>query len=140
MAQIHVVGRVTAELELQVSHAKNPYDRFTLEERLHNGRCQRYDVWAYGWDAEHLVQWKVKPGSILEVNGPLFAEEYTAKDGVSPGVRLKIIYKDGGPIRWGKPNRTGKKESTTPAETAAAETPSPSGEGVIDGEREPLPE
>ena len=132
MAQIHVVGYVASDLELRKSTKGNPYVRFGLDEPIDYGRIQRYQVWAYGWDAEHLIQWKVRTGSLLEVNGPLILEEYTRKDGVTRDKRLKITFKDGGPLPRGK----------APAKPAAPVAPSgalPPGSS-IDGGREPLPE
>ena len=140
MSYIHLVGRVTTELELKVSHRGTTYVRFALEERLGNGRVQSYQVWAYGWDAEHLAKWKVGAGTMLEVNGPLIAEDYTARDGYTPRVRLKVIYKDGGPISWADPGTVTRKTPTTPAADPDADSAAPSGEAPIDGEREPLPD
>ncbi|MGN8969512.1 hypothetical protein [Intestinimonas sp. HCP28S3_D6] len=139
MSFIHVVGRVAAELELKVSHKGTLYVRFALEEQLGNGRIQSYQVWAYGWDAEHLAKWKVGAGTMLEVNGTLLAEEYTAKDGYTPRVRLKVIYKDGGPLSWANPGTAMRKTPTTPAADPNIGAPLP-GEPPIDGEREPLPD
>ncbi len=140
MSFIHVVGRVTTELELKVSQRGTAYVRFSLEEILRNGRHQRFQVWAYGWDAEYLVKRKVRTGCLLEVSGPVFIEEYTERDGVTPGIRLKIIYKDGGPVSEAASNSKSKKNPTTTAKTPAPNCQSPSTEIQIDGEREPLPE
>ena len=113
---------------------------FPLEERLGNGRLQSYQVWAYGWDAEHLAKWKVGAGTVLEVNGTLLAEEYTAKDGYTPRVRLKVIYKDGGPLTQTDPKTITRNTPTIHAEAPDADGGPPEGEAPIDGEREPLPD
>ena len=140
MSFIHVVGRVAAELELKISHRGTLYVRFALEEQLGNGRIQSYQVWAYGWDAEHLAKWKVGAGTMLEVNGTLLAEEYTAKDGYTPRVRLKVIYKDGGPLARTAPKTITRNTPTIHAEAPDADGGPPEGEAPIDGEREPLPD
>ena len=140
MSFIHVVGCVAAELELKVSHRGTTYVRFPLEERLGNGRLQSYQVWAYGWDAEHLAKWKVGAGTVLEVNGTLLAEEYTAKDGYTPRVRLKVIYKDGGPLTQSDTKTITRNTPTIHAEAPDADGGPPEGEAPIDGEREPLPD
>lgn len=140
MSFIHVVGYVTTELDLKVSHRGTTYVRLALEERLNNGRIQSYQVWAYGWDAEHLVKWGVGAGSILEVNGQLFVEEYTAKDGHTPGIRLKIIYKDGGPVRCANQKPAVKDNPTEPADAAASDGGPRYDRDRLDGEREPLPD
>lgn len=141
MGQIHVVGLVTTDLVLQESLSHNPYVRFSMKEYLGNGRFQVYQVWAYGWAAEHLVKWKVKAGTILDVNGPVFLEDYTEKDGVTLRQRLKIIYKDGGPVLLtsGKYARKSQKEPTTPAASPPADGVPPTG-APLDGDRMPLPE
>lgn len=140
MSFIHVVGRVTTELELKVSQKGNLYVRFSLEERMRDRPAQFFQVWAYGWEAEHLVKWNLGPGSILEVNGPLFVEQYTAKDGYTPGIRLKIVYRDGGLIHRQKPKSNSQKTPATPAGPPAPEHILPPEEMWLDGEREPLPE
>ena len=140
MSFIHVVGRVTTELELKVSLKGTPYVRFSLEERTVNAPAQLFQVWAYGWEAEHLVKRDLRPGCILEVNGPLLVEEYTAKDGYTPGIRLKIIYRDGRLILRQKPNSNSQRTSTTHAVSPASESTLPPEGMRIDGEREPLPE
>ena len=60
MSFIHVVGCVTTELELKVSLKGTPYVRFSLEERTGNAPAQLFQVWAYGWEAEHLVKVRKK--------------------------------------------------------------------------------
>lgn len=140
MSFIHVVGYVATDLELKVSQAGNPYVRFDLVERLGNGRTQSYQVWAYGWEAQRLSKWKLKPGAVLDVNGPLFVEEYTAEDGFTPRLRLKVIYRDGFRNPVPKSNPSKKKNPTTPAAAPTLEREPPNGEERIDGEREPLPD
>lgn len=140
MSFIHVVGRVTTELELKVSQKGNPYVRFSLVEHTGNQPAQIFQIWAYGWEAEHLVKWNLVPGSILEVNGPLFVEQYMEKDGYTPGIRLKVVYRDGGLIHRKKQNSNSKKTPTTHAAPAAPDPVLPREGMRLDGEREPLPE
>lgn len=140
MSFIHVVGYVATDPELKVSQAGNPYMRFDLVERLGNGRIQSYQIWAYGWEAQRLSRWGLRQGAVLDVNGPLAVEEYTAEDGFTPKVRLKIIYRDGSRYPVSKPTSPKKKNPTTPAATPPSDRELPAGRDRIDGDREPLPD
>lgn len=140
MSFIHVVGRVITELELKVSQKGTPYIRFSLEERIGNQPTQIFQVWAYGWEAEHLAKWNMRPGSILEVNGSLYVEQYTEKDGYTPGIRLKVVYRDGSLLRREKANPNSQKTPTTHEAPPSPDAILPPGGMRIDGERESLPE
>lgn len=59
MAQVYVIGRVTADLELKTSQNDKPYIRFSFAENIGShdrARTQYYQVWAWGEDAERLVK------------------------------------------------------------------------------------
>ena len=85
-------------------------------------------------------QVKVGAGTVLEVNGTLLAEEYTAKDGYTPRVRLKVIYKDGGPLTQSDTKTITRNTPTIHVEAPDADGGPPAGEAPIDGERELLPD
>ena len=93
------------------------------------------NVWAWGYLAEQLKRFRVKKGSLIWVSGSLELEEYVKKDGMTPDKRLKLKLND-----WGfvpkETDRFPKKEKAAPAPNDTAHESS----GVIDGEREALPE
>ena len=138
MSQLFTTGRVVTDLELKSSAKQNLYIHFTLVERIGYGetaRSQAMNVWAWGYLAEQLKRFRVKKGSLIWVSGSLELEEYVKKDGVTPDKRLKLKLND-----WGfvpkETDRFPKKEKAAPTTSnTAPETP-----GVIDGEREALPE
>ena len=140
MSFIHIVGQIASDLELKISQKGTPYVRFNLTEHLGNGRKQIYQVWAYDWEAERLSKWNLKPGAVMDVNGPLFVEEYTAEDGFTPRIRLKVIYRDGFRCPTKKTASTKNKNPTIPADDATPVCKPPAGGEQIDGERQPLPE
>ena len=138
MSQLFTTGRVVTELELRSSTKQNLYIHFTLVERLgygENARSQAMSVWAWGHLAEQLKRFRVKKGSLIWVSGSLELEEYVQKDGVTRDKRLKLKLND-----WGfvpkETDRFPKKEKAVPATSSTATETA----GVIDGEREALPE
>ena len=51
MAEVHVFGRVTNDLQLKMSHRQVPYVSFGLVEwigRRDAGHRQYFEVWAWG--------------------------------------------------------------------------------------------
>lgn len=93
MAQVFMIGRVTADLELQTSTNKNDYVRFGLAETIGYGessKAQYYQVWAWENDARYLIKRKVKQGSLIWVSGSIELEEYTKQDGENKDKRLKV--------------------------------------------------
>ena len=139
MPQSMTIGRVTADLELQTSANGNNYVRFNLAENLGYGssmRTQYLQVWAWGDDAEHLINGRVKKGSLIWVAGQLMLEEYKKLDGVTSDKRLKVILDSWGYIPAGKP-----KNSDTREEAAKTTVPRDSfHDRGIDGDKENLPE
>lgn len=133
MAQVYVIGRVTADFEKKVSANQNPYVRFDLAESIGNKeerRTQFFQICAMGGDAERLIHAHVKKGSLLWISGSLELETFTKRDG-TPEKRLKILLDN-----WGfVPINTTKETGTHSRENRLSETIT-----VIDGEREPLPE
>lgn len=52
MAQVYVIGRVTADLELKTSQNDKPYIRFSFAENIGShdrARTQYYRRFVYGW-------------------------------------------------------------------------------------------
>lgn len=118
MAQVVILGRVTADLELQTSAKMNSYVRFSLAENIGYGetsRAQYYQVWAWGNDAKHLIKRKVKQGSLIWVSGSIELEEYIKQDGETKDKRLKVKLDNWDYVPLGKHN-AGKEVS--PEETS----------------------
>ena len=107
-----------------------------LMERINfgeNARNQFIQVWAWGNLAQQLIQLGVKTGSLVWVSGSLELEDYVKKDGKTRDKRLKLKLKD-----WGFVPRdkiTKKQKGTSTSRDAASDKV-----GVIDGDRETLPE
>lgn len=136
MSQLFAMGRVTTDLELKTSTNGNKYTQFSLMERINfgeNARNQFIQVWAWGNLAQQLIQLGVKTGSLVWVSGSLELEDYVKKDGKTRDKRLKLKLKD-----WGFVPRdkiTKKQKGTSTSHDAAFDKV-----GVIDGDRETLPE
>lgn len=140
MAQVFIIGRVTADLELQVSTNRNSYVRFSLAENTGYGetsKAQYYQVWAWENDAKHLVRRKVKQGSLIWVSGFIELEEYTKQDGETKDKRLKVKLDNWDYIPLG---RHSADKGTDPKVTSALpmETNPPVGE--VNGDKEPMPD
>lgn len=63
MAQVYVIGRVTADLELKTSLNDHPYVRFDIAENIGSKdriRTQYFQICAMGGDAERIVHARVK--------------------------------------------------------------------------------
>lgn len=140
MAQVFIIGCVTADLELQISTNGNSYVRFSLAENIGYGetsKAQYYQVWAWENDAKHLVKRKVKQGSLIWVSGSIELEEYTKQDGKTRDKRLKVKMDNWDYIPLGKHNA---KKGMSPQETSAppVETNPPVRE--VNGDKEPMPD
>ena len=86
MAQVYVIGRITADLEFKTSEKKTPYVRFDIAENIGNRqnlRTQYYQVCAWNDDAGRLKNAKAKKGSLIWVSGSLELEVFTKRDGVT---------------------------------------------------------
>ncbi|SHO54166.1 single-stranded DNA-binding protein [Anaerocolumna xylanovorans] len=140
MAQVFIIGRVTADFELQISSNKNSYVRFGLAENIGYGeasKTQYYQVWAWETDAKHLVKRKVKQGSLIWVSGSIELEEYTRQDGESKDKRLKVKLDNWDYVASGKDN-TGKETEPKEATSPPTEHMLPGGE--INGDKENMPD
>lgn len=134
MAQVFVIGRVTADFEEKISASQNPYVRFDLAENAGFGeerRTQYYQVCAMGGDAGRLIHAGVKKGSLIWVSGSLSLEQYTRRDGKTMEKRMKILLDNWGYLPAGRPGKQSLEDQPAPP---PAEMPA-----VIDGERESLP-
>jgi len=140
MAQVHIIGRVTANLEMQESsQTKQPYIRFSIAETIGYGerlKTQYAQVWVWGQHAEQMIQCKVRKGSLIRVSGSLELEEYAKKDGTTTDKRLKVKMESWGYVSAGKSKKGLPDNGTQPDNEP--DFPEPS--GMIDGERDPLPE
>lgn len=136
MAQVYVIGRVTADPELKVSGGRTPYVRFDVAENIgygQNRRTQYLQICAFGKDAERLVRARVKKGSLLRISGSLELELYTKKDGVTTDKRLKVLLDNWDFLPIGNSrstNETAEKQSSQTFGMAVT---------VVDGDRESLP-
>ncbi len=137
MAQVYVIGRITADLEFKTSEKKTPYVRFDIAENIGNRqnlRTQYYQVCAWNDDAGRLKNAKAKKGSLIWVSGSLELEVFTKRDGVTVDKRMKILLDNWGfiPVGAAKTNNEGFAKNG-PSDTSPQEF-----EG-IDGDRDTLP-
>lgn len=138
MAQVYVIGRITADLELKTSEKNNPYVRFDIAE--HVGSCQNlhtqyFQVCAWNEDANRLVKARAKKGSLIWVSGFLELEPYTKRDGVTVDKRMKILLDNWGFVPVGGAKTSKEGQSQTTPEIASQQNY----EG-IDGDRDTLPD
>ena len=137
MAEVHVFGRVTNDLQLKMSHKQVPYVSFGLVEwigRRDTGHRQYFEVWAWGTDALSLADAEIRKDSRIWVQGFLELVDCTRNGGSEKDKRLKLSL-----TGWQtKPpctvQRPARKQSP-----GAAQPPLPPVE-VVDGDRERLPE
>jgi single-stranded DNA-binding protein len=142
MSQLYVIGRVTADLELQESTNKTAYVRFDLAENIGYGETkhpQYYQVWAWAGDAMHLLKRKVKKGSLIWVSGSLILETYVKKDGISKDKRLKVTLDNWGYVPADKSVSTEQSPTDAPSASPPLADDLPQ-VGKIDGDREALPD
>ena len=135
MAQIHVIGRITADLDLKYGQSGNPYVRFSLAENLgskEHARVQYYQVWAWNEDAVRLIDSKVRKGSLVRISGTLELEVYTKQDGTTTDKRMKVSLQSWDFIST---ESRGRREAAPQQEPACV-----SPLCGIDGDRESLPE
>lgn len=140
MAQVFIIGRVTADLKLQTSSNQNSYVRFGLAENIGYGetlKAQYYQVWAWGTDALYLVKRKVKQGSLIWVSGSIELEEYTKQDGESKDKRLKVKLDNWDYVPLGRHNAEKEVNSETTAAPPVGNNPQV---GEINGDKEPMPD
>ena len=135
MAQIHVIGRITADLDLKYGQSGNPYVRFSLAENLgskEHARVQYYQVWAWNEDAVRLIDSKVRKGSLVRISGTLELEVYTKQDGTTTHKRMTVSLPSSDFISTAS---RGRREAA-PQQEPACFSPLRG----IDGDRENLPE
>ena len=84
MAEVHVFGRVTNDLQLKMSHRQVPYVSFGLVEwigRRDTGHRQYFEVWAWGTDALSLADAEIRKDSRIWVQGFLELVDCTRNGG-----------------------------------------------------------
>jgi len=137
MAEVHVFGRVTNDLQLKMSHRQVPYVSFGLVEwigRRDTGHRQYFEVWAWGTAALSLADAGIHKDSRIWVQGFLELVDCTRNGGSEKDKRLKLSL-----TGWQtKPPRTAQRP-TRKQSPGAAQPPLPPVE-VVDGDRERLPE
>ena len=137
MAQVNVIGRITADLELKTSEKSNPYVRFDIAENIGSRQTlhtQYFQVCAWGEDANRLMKAHAKKGSLIWVTGSLELEPYTKRDGISIDKRMKILLDNWGFVPVGRVGAS-KQEPTPPD----PKIPPKQEYDGIDGERDALP-
>lgn len=135
MAQVFVMGRVTADLEPKTSAKQNPYVRFDMAEHISGARTQFFQVCAWSGDAQRLVKAKVKKGSFIWVSGSLEMEEFMKRDGFTKDKRLKILLDNWGFVPVGNAKGPdGPQQNESPKQFA------PESAQEINGDKEALPE
>ncbi len=137
MAQVNVIGRITADLEPKTSEKNNLYVRFDIAENIGSRQdlhTQFFQICAWGEDANRLIKAHAKKGSLIWVTGSLELEPYTKRDGVTIDKRMKILLDNWGFIPVGGA-RTSKEEPAP----KRPETVSIPEEKTIDGDRDRLP-
>lgn len=73
MAQVNVIGRITADLELKTSEKSNPYVRFDIAENIGSRQAlhtQYFQVCAWGEDANRLMKAHAKKGRATRSTTP----------------------------------------------------------------------
>lgn len=137
MAEVHVFGRVTNDLQLKMSHRQVPYVSFGLVEwigRRDAGHRQYFEVWAWGTAALSLADAEIHKDSCIWVQGFLELVDCTRNGGSEKDKRLKLSL-----TGWQtKPPRTAQRLARKQS-PGAAQPPLPPVE-VVDGDRERLPE
>lgn len=95
MAQVNVIGRITADLELKTSEKSNPYVRFDIAENIGSRQTlhtQYFQVCAWGEDANRLMKAHAKKGSLIKrLNSEL---EKAGKLTVAGKVSAKYFYEN----------------------------------------------
>lgn len=137
MAQVYVIGRITADLELKTSEKNNPYVRFDIAENIgsrQNLHTQYFQICAWGEDANRLMKARAKKGSLIWVSGSLVLELYTKSDGVTIDKRMKVLLDNWGFIPVG-----GARASNEASAPERSEMTSAANAEVIDGDRDSLP-
>lgn len=137
MAQVFVIGRITADLELKTSEKNNPYVRFDITENIgsrQNLHTQYFQICTWGEDAGRLMKARAKKGSLIWVTGSLELEPYKKRDGITTDKRMKILLDN-----WGfVPVGGAKTAKASHAQTNPEITSQQEYEG-IDGDRDTLP-
>lgn len=137
MAQVFVFGTVLDELEAKKSQRGTDYLSFRLRETVRKGQFQTYQVWAWGADVSRLIRHRVHCGSMIWLSGSLWLVDSTTNRGRTPQQQLKVALSDWGFVPGSQP---GCPPTQTPAEQEQ-----PSGEpafsaGILNGDRDALPE
>lgn len=146
MSLLFTEGKVITDLQLKWSErSKRHYVYFTLVETIGYGeqkRDQYYQVWAFGSDAEHLVNRKVGKHSRVWIFGSAELAPYERRDGTKEK-GLKLYMTEWGFESDGVPKVTLVKEPSTAPTTAvppqAAKQESAPIE-VVRGDKDTLPE
>lgn len=103
--QISLMGRVTADLEIQTSTNGTDYIQFNVAVNKGYGEQEHanfYQCVLFGKAAERLSKAGVKKGSLLFITGDLDLVEYTRKSDGSKGMIPKITVYEWNYVPTGK--------------------------------------
>ena len=122
--QISLMGRVTADLEIQTSTNGTDYIQFNVAVNKGFGEQEHanfYQCVLFGKAAERLSKAGVKKGSLLFITGDLDLVEYTRKSDGSKGMIPKITVYEWSYVPGGKraENSNANTGSGVPASASA---------------------
>lgn len=83
MAQVNVIGRITADLELKTSEKSNPYVRFDIAENIGSRQAlhtQYFQVCAYLPVSDEGN--RIRAMKLLQIGGEIIADLQRRKDRV----------------------------------------------------------
>lgn len=135
MAQITVFGYVTDDLVPKQSQRNVAYVCFHVKEHIGKGRCQTYQVWAWGNDVTRMTQLGIKNGSLIWLSGSLELVDCTENQGRERTKILKVYCKDFGFL----PGRKIARQDMQQNRGIPPVSPPPIPE-ILDGDRMPLPD
>lgn len=117
-------GRVTADLELQISQNGTQYVQFHVAVNKGFGEHQHpnfYQCILFGKTAERIMHAGVKKGSVLFVTGDLDLVEYTRKSDGTKGMIPKITVYDWNYLPSGKAKDDSSQEDAGAQENTGFE-------------------
>lgn len=115
---ISLMGRVTADLELQTSQGGTDYVQFNVAVNKGFGEQEHanfYQCVLFGKSAERIINAKARKGSLLFITGDLDLVEYTRKADNSKGMIPKITVHDWSYVPVGKRMEDNGAENGAPA-------------------------
>lgn len=128
-----LIGRVTADIELQTSENGNKYVCFNVAVNKgygENAHTLFPQCFAFGEEAEHIIRKKVRKGSLVYIIGDQDLVEFQKRD-MTMDKNNKIIVHYLDYLSIGKPKEDGQSDAPVP--------PAPPEVEEIDGDKIDLP-